>query len=210
MKYIEYTSEDGITEIYQLEEFIEESWYLPFEFVLSVANKNKELKKDLMNNLFLRATTQSYIKLIASNDYYRSLKNSIMHGKDLEMKIHLLLYFEPQLLHYLFKNVNNLVNIIINNSNEDTFLIDIGNKFLRISSLYYIDNNTLNSMIYFLENRAKNECIVMTNSCDDITENLVSMSSNEETKKNILELKDKYIYAICKSKLSHGKIKKLH
>lgn len=201
MKNIEY-KDNGELFFYSVEDFIEEAWNLSFEYVLQIAEQNIELRKPLINQLFLRAKKEPYISMIKTNPYYLDLVDEIVNGNDQTKKIHLVLYYEPRLLNRLFKTTNNLANSIMDNS-EDFFMYDVAEKLVQLST-FDIDDNTLNYIICSIEQIFQEEFQQIKQSSINIIDKYFP-NTNNKLKKDMESAKEQYIDRVKRNKLIYSK-----
>ena len=205
MDYIKYVDEDGKTILYSYDEFLKESWNLPYDFVSKVADENESLREQLFSQLFMRSAVQPYINMIALSPYYNELKNSIINGNDLEKKLHLVLYYEPNLLEPIFKNVDNLIDTIDSTIKNGAFIGYVGNYYIQISKLYKINESLSNKMSKSLDKASKYQVQTM----DELLDGGKFLKLNKNNLKNIAEkTKEEYIN-IIKYNINKTKTKKL-
>ncbi len=205
MDYIKYVDEDGKTILYSYDEFLKESWNLPYDFVSKVADENESLREQLFSQLFMRSAVQPYINMIALSPYYNKLKNSIINGNDLEKKLHLVLYYEPNLLEPIFKNVDNLIDTIDSTIKNGAFIGYVGNYYIQISKLYKINESLSNKMFKSLDKASKYQVQTM----DELLDGGKFLKLNKNDLKNIAEkTKEEYIN-IIKYNINKTKTKKL-
>ena len=205
MDYIKYVDEDGKTILYSYDEFLKESWNLPYDFVSKVADENESLREQLFSQLFMRSAVQPYINMIALSPYYNELKNSIINGNDLEKKLHLVLYYEPNLLEPIFKNVDNLIDTIDSTIKNGAFIGYVGNYYIQISKLYKINESLSNKMFKSLDKASKYQVQTM----DELLDGGKFLKLNKNDLKNIAEkTKEEYIN-IIKYNINKTKTKKL-
>ena len=115
MKLIKYYNQDlEKYEYLDKSDLIEKAWTsLPFEFVLEQMDENPDIKDELMRQLFLRARRSEYVEIVKKSNYYSEYVSNALRNNDKEILIHLVSFYEPDLLNNLFKDVNNLVDCIM-------------------------------------------------------------------------------------------------
>ena len=100
---IHYCDSEGVEWFYTPEQFLNEAFQLPFDFVLAQIDSFPSMRYHLMLHLLFRAKVEPYISMIKNHPYYDKFIKRIIRQGNVEAKICTVLYFEPHLLNLLFE-----------------------------------------------------------------------------------------------------------
>lgn len=115
---------------------------IPIEFALMSARKYPEMKKSIFRQLFNRTKDEASVEVLKSDPYYYEMLNEILNGDNTEEKIHLILYFEPDLVEEGFGSMENLVNAIVNKPAMYDKHLDSVNDLMQLADYNYDHNIT--------------------------------------------------------------------